>query len=422
MRRVLIIAPAFPPQGGVGAQRPAKFARYLPEFGWEPAVLAAPIPSSAPIDPPLAEEVAHIPVYRPPLRTIHGITDSSIRWLPSAWAELQRLERGNPYEAIYATGGPFLPFVLPWLLRRSGGPPYILDFRDPWTNNPYTRSATWKQHLLNPLFRWLERRTVRAAKFVISVSEVMRRELRHCHPLQPSEKFVTIYNGYDEADFEGLLPIKFEPDTWNLVYMGTASHPHHPFDGILDAIARLSSVDPMIASRLRLHMVGHMAPEYRQQVIDLNIAHLVRIYGFLPHREALRVLISGDAALLTITSPEGSGAARYDVSGKLFNYLRAGKPVLARIPRDGEADTLLRDAGLLVELGDRVEDMRGTLQRMINSSTVPAPRVDYIQRFNRRTQAGQLGWLLDQCRNHEGQRGVGADESVPRILGKSPDG
>lgn len=397
MRTVLIIAPAFPPQGGVGAQRPAKFAKYLPEFGWSPVVLSAPVPPKAPLDTALEAEVSHIPVYRADLTRIPGIRDRTVCWLPAAWRALLSLHKQHAIDAIYVTGGPFLSFLLPWRLRRRGGPPYVLDFRDPWTLNPYTRSRTTKGRILHHFFQLAERKTIAGAHKVITVSEMMTQDLAAAYPQEPKSKFATIYNGYDDDDLTDCTPVVTEPGTWNLVYMGTAALPHYPFDAVFLAISDLVRNRPDLAARFRLHLVGHVAEEYRRRIHSLGIASQVKVVGFLPHRWALQALAAGDASLLVIQAPTDSDGARYDVSGKLFHYLQVRKPVLATVPPGGEARRLLERAGLLVDLGLAPAEMSAVLTRMITQENQLKPDLGFVQQFSRRIQAGQLARLLDEC-------------------------
>ena len=57
VRKVLLVAYQFPPVGAGGVARTAKFARYLPEFGWQPHVLTPRQATDLARDPTLLDEL-----------------------------------------------------------------------------------------------------------------------------------------------------------------------------------------------------------------------------------------------------------------------------------------------------------------------------------------------------------------------------
>ncbi|MFQ5496194.1 MAG: hypothetical protein ACE5EX_12540, partial [Phycisphaerae bacterium] len=170
-RRVLMIAAAFPPAGGSGVQRSAKFARYLPRFGWQPLVWAADTPDDAPSDPTLLADLPEqVVIHRwnrgQPGRhvrrglnllrsggavgskvadglawrikrwgTRHPWPDDLVEWARSSADAARCLIEEEGIDAIYSTYSPASNHLLGLTLHEATGRPWIADFRDLWTDD-----------------------------------------------------------------------------------------------------------------------------------------------------------------------------------------------------------------------------------------------------------------------------------------------
>jgi len=236
MRKVLIISHPFPPTGGGGVQRISKFVKYLPRFGWLPVVLSTR-PEYYPVkDESLLRDVptdtrivrtfslepgrsalavssrARGPGRKPRAllsrwlidRSIDWlfIPDKSIGWVPFAVRAGRRILAAEKPDLIFATGNPFSSFMVPYILGRSRNLPYVLDFRDAWTLEPYRkRYATWRESIE----RRLERRLLERAAFAVMATEPMREAYAEEYP-DLAQKLRTVTNGYDEDDFLDIEP------------------------------------------------------------------------------------------------------------------------------------------------------------------------------------------------------------------------
>ncbi|MBI2321589.1 MAG: glycosyltransferase [Chloroflexi bacterium] len=345
MRALLVLAHAFPPTGGAGVQRIAKFVKYLPAQGWWPTVVSAPLGLYADRDADLAADVpAGVRVVRTPSlelpagavdalrlagagddgpgaegRRLGGraggavlrraayaayralaIPDRHVGCVPFAVAAGLGLARLQRFDAILATGNPFSAFVAARLLAAALRRPLVLDYRDAWTLNPYRQ----------------DRHTAR-----------WRAEARL------EARFVALQNGYDPADLAGIAPQPLRP--FSVVYAGKFT-PYRRPDTVLRATAALRAARPDLAADLRLVFVGDLDAVARALADALRLSPGVEWLGYRAHREALGYVLGAQALLLV------GGGHRSEQTTKVFEYLAAGKPVLAVVPPDGAAADVLR--------------------------------------------------------------------------------
>lgn len=435
MKRVLFIAYAYPPCGGAGVQRTAKFVRYLPEHGWLPTVLTV-VPSCYGVqDPSQAGETpggvevvrtAHLdPVARftrphPGPAGLNGnghggprpagwaprkavrrvlregwlavennllVPDPAVLWYPRAVAAGRSLLRRGRFDLIWATGEPYSAYFIARALSRSSGVPFVIDMRDPWTIAPYraVRRAAWRQSLE----RWQERRLLaacRACVFAFQPDGLYT----DAFP-QWAGKFHYIPNGYDPADFTGVVPRKF--DRFTVVHSGTFLPGYRPARPFLLALSRLLARRPDLASRLEVLLVGKPGEE-GQAVQELGLTGVVREVGYLPHRESLSYLLGADLLLLV------GGHHRWEETGKVYEYLAARKPILALVHPEGSAARLLNSCPLArVVDRDNVQEAAAVLEQMMagNGGGEAATEGGGVSRFERGRLTGQLAGILESC-------------------------
>ena len=272
-KTVLVIANIFPPAGGAGVQRTAKFVKYLPHFGWEPIVLTPNRITSPMRDDSLLRD---IPPNTRIIRTftlepmeearrisafyflygalrVLSIPDLSIWWVPwGIWHGYRELRR-KAVDAIYVTGSPFSSYFIGVALKKLTGIPLVIDFRDGWTMDP-NYNFWWVLRWRNPIERLMQDAVVSYADKVIVVAEGMRDSFVTRYG--DEEVFVTIRNGFDPDDFveprAGL-----EKGRFNIVYTGNLWIPSSRPDAFLRAVKRIVEEDTDVRKDLSVTFVGN---------------------------------------------------------------------------------------------------------------------------------------------------------------------
>lgn len=375
MRKVLMIAYAFPPMGGSGVQRSLKFAKYLADFGWQPIIVTVSNPPGPELDYSLLEEVpAAARVYRAPnprwarflsrtargptieagdyqrspgdskrgyakswIRALVDIPDPQIQWFPFALAQATRALIRHRVSLIYTTSDPFTDHLSGYVLKRLSGKPWVADFRDPWTMYArYYQPYAWR--------RWIDRRMetlfLRYADRVLVTCGRLIDELCRVYPSLDPAKFLEITNGYDAADFDFTHPSEGDAERLVITFAGRFHNRHNFALGFLKALRRVTS-GPLGPDGVLFRVIGTAGPQVEALIKDWRLDGAVELLGYLPHRECTTQIVRSDVLLLNIN--EGRG---HDLifPAKLFEYLAAGKPILASVIEGATAD-LIRELG-----------------------------------------------------------------------------
>jgi len=441
MLNVLVISYAFPPTGGAGVQRVAKFVKYLPRCGVQPTVLTVSNPSVPLQDDSLVHELPESvrvirarslePGYwakdlvasgrpssgrrRPAVvgtmkRLLLGAAktalqpDPQILWLPYASREGARELRSGDYDAVFVSGPPFSAFLLATRLGRRFGLPTILDFRDEWDLSNANWENKSKDRFSSFLQRRMRRSVLHSAAAILATTKRSADSIRQeCREVGGRARVECIYNGYDEDDFPPAAPqAKSYPAKINIVYVGTLWN-LTSIAPLRDCLERVASTRPDLLSRLEVRIVGRRVGSQADVVESMRrlpISFVVEDYA--PHGEALKAMRQADVLCLLLSGI--SGLERV-VPAKLFEYLACGRPILAIVP-PGEAAELLDGVPGCVQFDPT--DVGGLCEWMttILTSGSPPPLVrgdEDLSPFRRQGQAEQLARLFREvCGN--GQR------------------
>jgi glycosyltransferase involved in cell wall biosynthesis len=420
-KRVLVIAYFFPPLANSGTQRPLKFVKYLPQFGWTPTVLTVDTPPDKAVDDslmgdiPPGVQVVRVPMLSEQIGTIAGSLACGILdrlkiseavswrmrsiwkepdlyalWLPSARRAGLRLMRGTSYDAIIATGFPWTSLLLGRDLSRRTGRPFIADFRDPWSADDVFRTASTAPKRDRELA--MERSVVKQASVVLSVSENMAQVMRDIHQTENKAKFVTITNGYDPDD-SAKREQKPAPKagTFRLVFTGVWRPGYGP-DALYDAIEHLSKTNPSAISNLEVIAVGFPPGEGARRGLSKYICE----FGRVSHNDALGWIETADALFLSIA---GGAFQQLALPGKLFEYIASARPVIAMTNPDSEAARLLEDVGggLVIRPGDLDRLTSTLIVACAGRLQVPPRNPKALTKYERRNLTEQLAMVLNRA-------------------------
>jgi glycosyltransferase involved in cell wall biosynthesis len=405
VRKLLMLAYYFPPLGGAGVQRSAKFAKYLARAGWEIKVISVVPPAYEPFDSSLEREIVNerISVIRVPTgEAFRGLDripagwriraglqdwflfpDRMASWFEPAYQAAASFCSTNPGVPVFSTSAPYTAHLIGLALKQRFGSPWIADFRDEWTQNPYLRyPSPW--HRIR--HRNAERRVLAGADLVLSVTDRITDGLRRLAPAARGE-FVTIPNGFDPEDFELLQPASERQ--WLITHVGTLNKARAGLiRPLLEQLRKMVDSGQISADQLRVRLVGSGAcPELE----ELRTGYM-EVIDYLPHHQALNVTAASDLLILAESNPSA-------FTGKIFEYLGVKRPVIGLVHPDSPAANLIREAnaGWVLDPTD-VTAMREVLWYGYScwKSKLPAftPRNDVISRYDRRLQAEKLGELI----------------------------
>ena len=430
--KVLLLAYYYPPMGGAGVQRALKFSKYLGECGVQLSVLAGLDPAYTADESLVAEippqvdvqRVAHTALLQrlvawraqraaaAPAATRPAVAsaprrsawrdaalaayaslqfpDDKAGWARRAHATARRLVHEHGIALILSSAPPMSSHGLAARLSRECGVPWVADWRDLWTDNPAYAAPAWRRHV----DRRLERRWLGSAAGVVTVTPTLQRVL--AAKVAGRCEVALIPNGYDEADFAAVAPAAREPGVLRVVHAGTL-YGHQSPQPLLLAVAALLAQQPALAGRLRLRFVGLVGARFEGLLAEFAARHpgVLERTGFVEHGRAVAEMLAADLLLLIIG---GGAAARGVLSGKIFEYLRAQRPVLLIGPADGDAAQLLRaHAPCRIAEEHDVAGIAAALADALAGVLPPAPPHAAPETFERRALTQQLAVFLQRC-------------------------
>jgi glycosyltransferase involved in cell wall biosynthesis len=424
MKRVLIIAYYWPPNAGVGTHRWLKFAKYLPGHDWQPVVYTPAHPELQGFDPALEKdvppeaEVIKAPIMEPyrwykrftgrrpeeHLRTaflseeqrggwreelamwVRGnlfIPDPRICWRRPSVRRLTAYLRERPVDVIVTTGSPHSLHLIGLDLHRRTGIPWLADFRDPWTNIDYyaqlklTRCAD-RRH------RALERDVLATASRVLTVSWRWAEELQALG----ARRVEVITNGFDPDD----LPRPPEPvdERWSLVHVGSFTATRDVPE-LWEALALRLRTDGDFRARFTLRFVGGVDHAVLRSVERAGLMPHVERTGQVGHTEALRHMQRARALLLPVNdTPNAMGF----LPAKVFEYLAAGRPILAVAPAGADIGRVIGAHGTLVARGDTAA-MRAAVEALFGGPIGQRLPSEHLEHYTRPRLTAQLAAVLD---------------------------
>ncbi|MBI4614013.1 MAG: glycosyltransferase [Planctomycetes bacterium] len=408
-RHCLVVCSRFPPAGGSGVQRVAKWARHLPALGWSPAVLTMRERPGYPRDPSL---LAGLPSDPPVERTraidawvlgsalgsrgVHAIgsalrltasfPDADVGWVPSAVVRGLALARRHRARVVLSSAPNWSAHLVGSLLARLLGLPWVADFRDEWTDHP----TFVGRGLHARLARRLEDAWLAHADLVIATSRASRDRFRE----RGARRAEAIRNGFDPDDLPG-APWAPAPrgEALSFLYAGAVYGPSDPRT-FLSVLARLIERGEIPASEVRVRFAG----AWWDHRVEASHPWL-EVLGYVEHASLAEEYRRAHVLLLFM-----SGWPRC-VLGKLFECAATGRPCLSCVQPDGETARLLREAraGIEVPWGDEgalAEAILG-LHRAWREDRLPGgadPAV--VSQWTRRRGAEQLAALLDEVVVH----------------------
>lgn len=423
LKKVLILAYYFPPLGMGGTQRPAKFVKYLPEFNWTPFVITVKDIAYYAKDLSLLNDVRDAQVFRTgsldPQRLLsffasHNsnspghdknwtsgswqtfkkivfsffIPDTKIFWLPFAILKAIKVINRENITCVFTTSPPHSLQLAGLLLKKIKGLPWVVDFRDGWSNGNFQGEPTAIHKWLN---RFWQRCVLAAADEVIGVSSPMFDDFKS-RSSHISSKFHTIPNGFDPEDLPNIQP-SFSNDKFTIVYCGTVSA-ISPMGSFLNGLSLLLSHRPDLRKGILFKFIGiDLTGTVKSLAGQLDLNDVIQYDGYLDHQKAFEGIVKADVLLY----PVSNSASQDFVPGKTFEYLASRNPILAIGPRVAGTEILEKHSSVEWVSHEKIGAIEQAIFKCYSEFKNQSLNVrqNDISQFERKNQTRMLAEILD---------------------------
>ncbi len=390
-----------------GVQRTLKFAKYLPEYGWQPVVLTSSPRSFYAYDESLLNEIdpEKIQIYRTSkssaapkkeiinnykiskfrsytvqkiaragLQTIYQ-PDSKIRWKKPALELARKIISEHNIDVIYATAPPFTDFLIAHQLSTEFNIPFVVDYRDVWIDNPFHFFATPFHKMYSEK---LEKEILTYTKKAIVTNRNTKELLIKRYSFINHNDIVIIPHGYDEADFTEFRHITPDKSFFTITHSGLFQDNRTP-KYFFKALSQFIKENPESANKIKANFIGLMRPEHNKYIVKYNLSKNVEQCGYVSHRETIEKIMHSDVLWLmlndTVRSP-----------GKLYEYFGAKKPILACLPEGNMKKLALDTKAAICTSPKDVNAIKEAISKFYNlwkNGMLPIPDPNYTESFER---------------------------------------
>ncbi len=457
-KTVLIIAGEYPPLKTIGRIRTAKFVEHLRGLGWRPIVLTVEIrPNASNYDPSLESEIPDdVEVHRAswpdwetslidsikrllgrdtksqnssltsplsqketeknlnPTKKENGslfdkpmlalkwlfrhwiyTPDDYLPWTKKAHQLAANICDNNKIDIVFTSLPPFSAAFIGYRLKKERNIPWIMDYRDLWEGDVLRE---WINPLRQRLELNMERKLVKAADIVISVSEQKTAYLKKLHP-QATCRWETLTNGYDPETFEPLLAEpREENDTIDFVYTGRLFKNRRGY-AFAEALGQIKQKNPQLIKNVRVHLYGGVSSEIQKRYDEIlnkyNITDLYQFHGDVSYQEAMRAQVQCDYLLLIVDTGATSDGV---IPGKLFEYIASKRPIFA-LCNPGATKDIIKQANAGVVLpAEQTSAIKDELEKWL-AQPIPTEinfNNEYLAQFERKTISKKLAHIFHQ--------------------------
>ncbi|MDQ7837662.1 MAG: glycosyltransferase family 4 protein [Thermodesulfobacteriota bacterium] len=449
-KKILMIAYHFPPDIAVGAIRPSRFVKYLPDFGYEPYVITvkgkyygkkstnygnpdnvfrtAMFPSlnsiylrikslcykanksEQLIETKIAQDflekknqkdVGFAKIKRL-INSLCWLPDDRLGWLPFGFLKaLTLIEREN-IRYVMTTSPPHSVHLMGLLLKKYSNIKWVADFRDPWCLTFHKKMMSARSRFSERMERKMEKMVIESADKVVFVTERLRRGYEELYPYVDRQKLETLTNGYDPEDFKDIV-IKEKYKKLTFTYTGNLYYGRSP-DNFFKAMSGLIKDSKINKEVLEIKLVGNCkyaeGISVKEMAKKYNIDSIVRILDPIPYKEALELMVCSHVLLLF--APD----QYYQIPAKAYEYTASGSDIIAFTPDGATRDLITNYSRGIIVAPDNIlqikEAILGCYNRYISMNNITPTDLDentynkdaYLKKFSSKELTGRLVSIL----------------------------
>lgn len=383
-KTIVIVSHYYEPYNLVGAKRATYFANYLEEQGLHTIILKADNDYYGEDICQKVKDHENIISIRP--NKFIFIISNSIAWFIAYKVAIEKIMQKKSVNVLFFSGGPFYYFPLGIYFSRKHNVPYLLDFRDPWhRSDVYFKNI--KSRIANSFRGICERIAVSRAKLVVNVTKSLTEEYRSKYRSINSDRFVTVFNGYNEnsAICSTTQDTYVSNDALNIGIFGKFAY--YNISHLKWLFEAVSDLQPILNKKIIIYYLGQeqdILKEAKLYSLDKNIRHL----GYVDYSEGLNLLAKLDMLVL-------NNRYRKNLGTKIFDYIYVNKPIIAITDLNSDISSILNNFNAGFTVNSR-EELKKAIQTIDNMEQKILDQDDKRWRYSRRTQAEKLLYHIEK--------------------------
>lgn len=427
LKNVLFVTYYWPPAGGASVNRIIKFAKNLPDVGWNPIILTVEKGDFHTLDHSIEEAVrgrfdvvkAGSISFFPLINKLTGnkkittpksftdqtdfsiktkiarwlksniVPDTRIFWSPMAIRAGSNIIKTRQIDLIFSSSPPQTNHIVAAKLSKRHNIPWLADLRDPWTEMYWNHEESVRLRIMNAIDKKLESSTLDQATQITTVGPGYKDVFLD----KTSTNIEVIYNGFDEDAVHSLKTGRDEQiEKLHVVYAGSMSYQQRP-TGLFRILKRLNSFSvPKLP--IKVSFVGHFGGFLQKMIKDYGLQDIVCILGYKPKAELNQYLQSADVLMVL-----GIDDCPYGViPSKIFEYLPMGIPIIGYgLSKDAERIIQQTDRGKCFPFHDETCESAKFLQEIYAGEYTVSTDTERISAYSSKEETKQLAALMDEC-------------------------
>jgi len=420
LKRALIITYYWPPAGGSGVQRWLKFVKYFRDFDIEPIVYTVKNANYPILDESLLKEIPKdIEILKQPIwepnnlfslgkkkskqsagflnnkpslfgkmlqyvRANYFIPDARKFWVNPSVSFLKKYLKNNQIDILITTGPPHSVHLIGLKLKEDLNLKWIADFRDPWVDIDYFHHLPLTKKSLKK-HQYLEQNVVKKADAVMVVGNTMKENY-----LKFNKNIFTITNGFDDE----ITKEKVTLDTkFSITHIGLMNSDRNPVL-FWKVLKEIGEDKPQFLNDLNVNLIGKIDKEILNSISENELNKKVNILNYVPHNKIGNYQKTSQILLLVVNNvPSAKGI----ITGKIFEYLKAKRPILAIAPNNGDLANIINEtnAGFVIDYEDK-ELLKSTILALYTSYKKGNLYIDSknIEQYHRKKLTKKVATLI----------------------------
>lgn len=420
MKRALIITYYWPPAGGSGVQRWLKFVKYFRDFDIEPIVYTVknanyPISDESLLkEIPKDIEILKQPIWEPNnlfslgkkkskqsagflnskpslfgkilqyVRANYFIPDARKFWINPSVSFLKNYFKKNQIDILITTGPPHSVHLIGLKLKEELNLKWIADFRDPWVDIDYFHHLPLTKKSLKK-HQYLEQNVLKNTDAVMVVGNTMKENY-----LKYNKNIYTITNGFDDEIAVGKVTLDTK---FSITHIGLMNSDRNPVL-FWKVLKEIGEEKPQFLNDLNVNLIGEIDKEVLNSISENELTEKVNVINYVPHNQIGNYQKTSQILLLVVNNvPSAKGI----ITGKIFEYLKAKRPILAIAPNNGDLANIINEthAGFIIDYEDR-ELLKNTILALYTSYKKGNLHIDSnnIEQYHRKELTKNVATLI----------------------------